>query len=199
MIGKKQLVSVLFVPFGLWMAAGCVVRHPPHPAPITAMPAPKESDQPAKVSPETVSPTTVPASIRVDPSTPAEMDADTAARLKVLLAKIQDAYFDYDRHDLRPDAVAALEEDVAVLRSILLDFPAVNLTIEGHCDERGSAEYNLGLGDLRAQRAKEFLIERRIPARQLEVISFGKERPQCTQSNEACWQKNRRAHLTKNQ
>ncbi len=68
--------------------------------------------------------------------------------------------------------------------------------IEGHCDERGSAEYNLALGDRRANSAKEFLQELGVPADRLSVISYGKERPQCTEHNEECWQKNRRVHFT---
>ena len=67
--------------------------------------------------------------------------------------------------------------------------------IEGHCDERGSAEYNLGLGDRRATSAKEFLSQVGLPADRLKTISYGKERPGCTESNEACWAKNRRVHF----
>jgi len=68
--------------------------------------------------------------------------------------------------------------------------------VEGHCDERGSAEYNLALGDRRATEAKDYLVEFGVPASQLTTISYGKERPQCTEHNEECWQKNRRAHLS---
>ena len=70
-----------------------------------------------------------------------------------------------------------------------------SVAVEGHSDERGSAEYNLGLGDRRAQSAQEFLIQQGIPANRLRLISYGKERPQCTDANEGCWQKNRRVHL----
>ena len=108
---------------------------------------------------------------------------------------IKDAYFDYDRNDLRADAVVALTGDAVALKAILRDFPSAAFAIEGHSDERGSAEYNLGLGDRRAQSALEFLIEQGVPADKLRLISFGKERPQCTDASEACWGKNRRAHL----
>ncbi len=70
------------------------------------------------------------------------------------------------------------------------------MTIEGHCDERGSAEYNLGLGDRRANSAKEFLMQQGVPANRLNLVSYGKERPQCTESEESCWQRNRRVHFT---
>jgi hypothetical protein len=83
------------------------------------------------------------------------------------------------------------------LKSILQDFPGLVLTVEGHCDERGSAEYNLALGDLRARTARDFLAELGVAERQLEVISYGKERPQCEEPEPSCWQKNRRAHIAK--
>ena len=71
--------------------------------------------------------------------------------------------------------------------------------VEGHCDERGSAEYNLGLGEARARAAMEFLVSLGVPADRLKTISYGKERPQCTESTEECWQKNRRAHFSPGQ
>jgi len=71
--------------------------------------------------------------------------------------------------------------------------------VEGHCDERGSAEYNLALGDRRATAAKDFLVQLGVPADRLKTISYGKERPQCTEENEQCWQRNRRAHLSPGQ
>ncbi len=68
-------------------------------------------------------------------------------------------------------------------------FPSLTIVVEGHCDDRGSAEYNLGLGDRRASAAKEFLIQLGVPADRLQTISYGKERPQCTDQNESCWQR----------
>src|SRR5512141_424788 len=82
------------------------------------------------------------------------------------------------------------------LQAILADFPDAVIVLEGHCDERGSAEYNLGLGDRRAASAKEFLQQLGVPADKVKTISYGKERPQCTESNEDCWQKNRRVHFS---
>ena len=112
-----------------------------------------------------------------------------------LARDVKDIYFDYDHNDLRDDAIQTLTEDAMALQSILRDFPSATVAIEGHSDERGSAEYNLGLGDRRAQSAQEFLIQHGIPANRLRLISYGKERPQCTDAYEACWQKNRRVHL----
>jgi len=112
------------------------------------------------------------------------------------LAEVQDVYFDYDKSEVREDARAVLQKDADLVKAILADFPSAVITLEGHCDERGSAEYNLGLGDRRATSAKEFLTQIGLPADRLKTISYGKERPTCTESNEACWAKNRRAHFS---
>jgi peptidoglycan-associated lipoprotein len=121
-------------------------------------------------------------------------NAATQARIDELLARIEDAYFDYNKHTLRPDAINALQADSTELRDILKDFPDYKLTIEGNCDERGSAEYNLALGDARAKAAKDYLVQVGIPDGQLSIISYGKDRPVCQEHDEACWQKNRRIH-----
>jgi len=112
-----------------------------------------------------------------------------------LSTEVQDAYFDYDKSDIREDARAALTRNADAIKAIFNDFPSSIIVVEGHCDERGSAEYNLGLGDRRAQSAKDFLVQLGVPADKLRTISYGKERPVCTEGNESCWQKNRRAHF----
>jgi peptidoglycan-associated lipoprotein len=122
-------------------------------------------------------------------------DAATRARIDQLLARIEDAYFDYDQHTLRPDAITALQADSTELRDILKDYPDYKLTIEGHCDERGSAEYNMALGEKRAESAKDYLVGVGIPSDQLHTVSYGKEKPVCDDHDEACWQKNRRIHI----
>ena len=122
-------------------------------------------------------------------------DVATRARIDQLLAKIEDAYFDYNRAGLRPDAVKALEGDSTELRDILKGYPDYKLTIQGYCDERGSAEYNIALGDKRAQAAKDYLVQVGIPSGQLGVVSYGKEKQLCEEQDEACWQKNRRIHI----
>jgi peptidoglycan-associated lipoprotein len=107
---------------------------------------------------------------------------------------IKDAYFDYDKSDIREDARNQLQQNADALKNILGQTSGT-VVIEGHCDERGSAEYNLGLGDRRSTAARDFLVQLGVPADRLRVVSYGKERPQCTESNEGCWQKNRRAHF----
>ena len=108
---------------------------------------------------------------------------------------VQDAYFDTDKSDLRDDARQTLTKDAEFLRS----YPQVKISIEGHCDERGSTEYNLGLGQRRADAAKNYLISLGISGDRLQTTSWGKEHPFCTDSNEQCWQQNRRAHFVLSQ
>jgi peptidoglycan-associated lipoprotein len=122
-------------------------------------------------------------------------NAATRARIDTLLARIEDAYFDYNKYSLRPDAIQALQADSSELRDILKDYPDYKLTIEGHCDERGSAEYNMALGQERAQAAKDYLAQVGIPSDQLATVSYGKEKPVCDEHDEACWQKNRHVHI----
>jgi len=133
------------------------------------------------------------------PPPPPPPPAPTATLEQRLGSDVQDAYFDYDKSDIRPDARETLTRNAAALKTILADFPGASIVIEGHCDERGSAEYNLGLGDRRATAAKDFLVGLGISPDRLKTISYGKERPQCTEQNETCWQKNRRAHFAPGQ
>lgn len=104
---------------------------------------------------------------------------------------VSDAYFDFDKSDIRDDARVALTRAAEFLRAN----PTVTIQIEGHCDERGSVAYNLGLGDRRANSARDFLISLGVSGDRITTISYGKERPFCTESTEQCWQQNRRAHL----
>jgi peptidoglycan-associated lipoprotein len=110
---------------------------------------------------------------------------------RFFMANITDAFFDYDSYSIRPDARAALMSDARALR----ERPEIRITIEGHCDERGSERYNLALGDRRANAAKEFLVSEGIDASRINTISYGEERGFCEESDEECWQLNRRAHL----
>lgn len=108
---------------------------------------------------------------------------------------VQDAYFDFNKADIRPDARAALAKTADFLRN----YPQVRATIEGHCDERGSTEYNLALGDRRANATKQYLVSLGISADRLSTVSFGKEKPFCNEHNESCWQQNRRGHFVRSQ
>ena len=104
---------------------------------------------------------------------------------------VKDVFFDYDKYDVRPDAAS----QVAANAAFLAQHPNIRFLIEGHCDERGSTEYNLGLGDNRANSAKDALVKAGVSADRIKTISYGKEKPFCTESNEQCWQQNRRGHF----
>lgn len=104
---------------------------------------------------------------------------------------VKDVYFDYDKAELRPDAQQALAQAAQLIKQ-----KGWKVQIEGNCDERGSTEFNLSLGEHRADSAKQVLIQNGVGADSLKTISYGKEKPQCSESNEDCWQKNRRDHFT---
>jgi peptidoglycan-associated lipoprotein len=120
------------------------------------------------------------------PPAPTETDEEAFAK------NVKDIFFDYDKYDVRANDQAVLQGNAEFLKS----HPNMNITIEGHCDERGSTEYNLALGDNRANAVKNALTQLGIPAARIRTISYGKEKPFCTDSNEQCWQQNRRGHFT---
>lgn len=102
-----------------------------------------------------------------------------------------DVYFNLDEATLKDEGKAALSTNATYLKK----WTSVRMNIEGHCDERGSAEYNLGLGERRANATKDYLVSLGIAADRVTVVSKGKEAPFCTESNEACWAQNRRGHF----
>ena len=103
-------------------------------------------------------------------------------------ANVQDIFFDYDTYDIRTDAQSTLAKDAG----FLVKHPDIKIVIGGYCDERGSNEYNIVLGQNRAQAAKTALVTAGVAANRIRVVSYGKEKPFCTESNEECWQLNRR-------
>ncbi len=130
------------------------------------------------------------------PPPPPKPDLSEAFRGMVNGGEIKDAFFDYDKSDIRSDAEAALRADATALKKLINEYSAAAFLIEGHCDERGTTEYNLALGDRRTKAARDFLVNLGVPASKLSSISLGEERPQCTEQKEECYQRNRRAHLT---
>jgi peptidoglycan-associated lipoprotein len=166
---------VVFAVLAIALAvSGCAkkaVEQPPTSAntpPVPGGPAPTST--PSAPAPTTPAPTTNPSS---------SLD-------------LQPAFFDLDSDALREDARAALDKDARALR----ENATVSVTIEGHCDERGTAEYNQALGERRAQAAKDYLVAAGIAESRLKVVSYGKERPFSEGHDESSWQQNRRAHLT---
>lgn len=198
----KNLRSILIVVALGILTAACNKRvaadpPPPNQAPVAQAAAAPKQTPPLQAKVEAPKP---PAPKQEAPPPPAAAPKKLAPAQRValneLLARMEDALFDYNEASIRPDASAALRDNVAVVRNILADYPAEKLLIEGHADERGSSEYNLALGNRRARAAQEFLSSMGIPATQLSVLSLGEERPVCTDQLENCWQRNRRAHIT---
>ncbi len=105
---------------------------------------------------------------------------------------VQDVFFDYDSYDLRPDAQTSISQAASYLNS----HPSIKVVIGGYCDERGSAEYNLALGENRANSARTALVNAGVASNRLRVISYGKEKQFCNESTESCWQQNRRAQFS---
>jgi peptidoglycan-associated lipoprotein len=115
----------------------------------------------------------------------------SATEEELFSQSVRDIYFDYDMSEIRADQQSALQGDIDFLKQ----HPNIRLSIEGHCDERGSTEYNLALGDGRASSVRNALVQGGIGADRVKTISYGKEKPFCAESNEQCWQQNRRGHF----
>jgi peptidoglycan-associated lipoprotein len=157
---------------GALAASGCAKKTAPQPQEVP--PAPPTTSTPTP--PSTTTPPTQ------EPTTPVTT---------ITSSNFEPVFFDFDSYALRDDARAGLDRDAKVLR----DNPEVRITIEGHCDERGTVEYNQALGERRAQAAREYLVAAGINGSRIELISYGKERPFDEGHDEAAWAKNRRAHF----
>ena len=131
------------------------------------------------------------ARVTVTQSAPPTATAPSPTEEDLFASSIKDIYFDYDKSDMRGDQQSSIQADA----QFLSQHSNVNFTVEGHCDERGSTEYNLALGDQRAVSVKTALTQAGVPVSRIKTISYGKEKPFCTESNEACWQQNRRGHF----
>ncbi len=164
---------------------------PPQPAPAEAptveAPVPAAPVEEARITeppiaspPAVERPSALPAPAPVTPLAPA-----------VAGGSLSDVYFDFDQFLIRRDAETVLEADAKQLKGK----DTQKILIEGHCDERGTLAYNLVLGERRARAVKQYLQDLGVPASQLQITSYGKERPFCTDPSEACWQSNRRAHF----
>ena len=132
------------------------------------------------------------ASTRVTVNTPVAQAQQPSPNDEDLFAKnVKDVWFDYDKADIRPDQGTTAQGDAA----FLLQHPSIKVVVEGHCDDRGSEEYNLALGTSRAESLKRSLLSQGVSANRVKTISYGKEKPFCTEDNDQCWQQNRVDHL----
>ena len=147
-------------------------------APAPAPPAPSATPTPAPPAIVTPAPAPAPA-----PPPPAAQFVENA--------NLKDVYFDFDKSDIRPPDAKILDANAAWLKTRGNDL----VLIEGHCDERGTNEYNLALGERRARATMNYLLAQGLPAGRITIISYGKERPVCSEHAESCWARNRRAHF----
>jgi peptidoglycan-associated lipoprotein len=175
-----RLFSLAIVSLGtLWLASACAKK-----APTTTQEA-----RPAEKAPPAATPVAPP--VTTAPTTD-EAQKVLSASIQELNQRgyLQDAYFDYDQYELRDDARSALATDAEWLKK----YGTIQILIEGHCDERGTNDYNLALGERRANAAKDYLTSLGVDGGRVKTVSYGEERPNCAASDESCWQRNRRAH-----
>ncbi len=153
---------------------------------------------PPPQAPPPVAPTPPPPAPAPPPQASTPPVQDEYARIKAMdvaeiekLGLLEDVRFDFDRADIREGDGRVLAKDADILRKY--DF--LTVTVEGHCDERGTVEYNLALGERRGNAARDYLVNLGVAAARLKTVSYGKEMPLCGEHSESCWQRNRRAHL----
>ena len=174
----RQFALVVALAVGMSLA-GCKKAEPPKaPEPPPAAPA---------TPPPAPAPTPEPAPQKSEYDTLRETATDLIEKMGLL----GDIHFEYDRADIRSEDQPILTKNAETLKK----FDFLLITIEGHCDERGSVEYNLALGERRAKAAQEYLVSLGVPADRLKTVSLGKEVPLCQESTEECWARNRRAHF----
>jgi peptidoglycan-associated lipoprotein len=171
------------------VVAGCAKRpattSAAAPAPAPAPSAPPAAPAPA-APPSTPAPPSAPTTTPAPPSPARPAPSEFAA-----IPELQDIHFDFDKYDIRPGDAKTLDVNAAWLKANANQL----VLIEGHCDERGTNEYNLALGERRAKSTMNYLVSQGVQANRITIISYGEERPLCTEHNETCWAKNRRAHF----
>ena len=182
--GSALLVAPVLV-LSLFLA-GC----PKRPATTAASAPPPTGAPPSSAAPSTSSPGTSMTPSPVAPSTAAPSTTPPSPSEFRETTNLKDVFFDFDRYDIRSTDAQVLDTNAAWLKT------NDNLVlIEGHCDERGTNECNLALGERRAKATMNYLVGQGVQANRITIISYGKERPTCTEHSEACWAKNRRAHF----
>jgi peptidoglycan-associated lipoprotein len=181
----RRLVSVLALGCAVAAAAaGChkkVPQAPPAPPPA---PPTRPQDPPRPAPP--LAPTAAPA-----PRPLSDDEIFARKSLDELTRELSDVYFDLDKSEVRSEARSSLQKDADWMKR----WTSTQVTIEGHCDSRGSSEYNLALGSRRASAVKDYLVNLGVPTNRITIVSKGKEQPFCTEENESCWQQNRRGHF----
>jgi len=178
-----QLTMMSLLLAGL-MITGCAKR-PATTAASAAAPAPTAAPAPAPGSSSSGAAAAAPAAAAAAPG----QAPRPSPKEFMAVAALKEVYFDFDKYDIRPEDAKTLDANAAWLKS-----NSDNLVlIEGHCDERGTNEYNLALGERRAKATMNYLVSQGVQTNRITIISYGEERPVCTEKTEACWAKNRRA------
>ena len=174
---KKFLIFALMI-----FALGCAKKYVKAPEEPVSRPEKEAVTEKVQVVKEKITP---------PPAEEVTTSTTTAAAEKEAPFALKDVLFDYDKYNIRPDAKAALDS----IAEWLSKNKGLNVLIEGHCDERGTNEYNLALGEKRANTAKDYLAAKGIASAKMRTMTYGEEKPVCTESGESCWQRNRRAHF----
>ena len=190
MVTRASQLVVATLVIGTALFAGCAKR----PA-TTAASAPAPTGTAATTSGTGGTAATAPTPPAAPPATAAPATPAPTARPQpkefVAVADLKPIYFDFDKYDIRPADAKVLDANAQWLKSN----DSQLVLIEGHCDERGTNEYNLALGERRAKSTMNYLVSQGVQASRITIISYGEERPSCTQKNEECWSKNRRAQF----
>ena len=183
----RQFVSILALASVLAVASACHKKVPP-PAPAPPPPPPPAAT-PAPPPPPPPPPAPTPPPPR--PLTEEEIFARKSLEQLNAEKPLDDVFFDLDKSDIREDGKSALQKDADWMKK----WTSTQTTVEGHCDSRGSSEYNLSLGSRRANAVKDYLVSLGIAANRVTIVSKGKEQPFCSEGSESCWQQNRRGHF----
>ena len=188
MIRVPRLVSTIALGAALAIAAAGCHKKVPAAAPMPPPPPPPAAPRTPPPPPPPPAPAPAPA-----PRPLSEEEVFARKSVDQLNAEkpFDDVFFDLDKSSVREDAKPALQKDAEWMKK----WTSVAITLEGHCDSRGSAEYNLGLGNRRAAAVKDYLTSLGVPAGRVTIVSKGKEQPFCNDANEGCWQQNRRGHF----
>jgi len=188
MIRARSLVSTMALTAALAVAAAGCHKKPPQQTPAPPPPPPPAATPAPPPPPPPPAPATAPAP---RPLTDEEIFGRKSVDQLNAEKPLDDVFFDLDKSDIRADGRSALQKDADWLKK----YTSTQITVEGHCDSRGSSEYNLGLGSRRATAVKDYVVSLGVPAGRVTIVSKGKEQPFCNEENESCWQQNRRGHF----
>ena len=182
-MSRKWMATVFVTVLGLGLLlAGC-----PKPEP-EVVPPPVEVPPPPP--PQEVAPPPAPEPVDEEPD-PLSQDLVTAQEYAVAQGLLGDVFFDFDKYNLKPESLDRLKKNADFMRQ----HPQFVFTLEGHCDERGTNDYNIALGTKRAAAARAYLEQLGVSGSRLKTLSLGEERPFCFEHDESCWSRNRRAHF----